>query len=217
MPPARLRYQTVEIGPYDIHVRSLWDRLQYDDDDGIAESFGVPPAMWSLFGIVWDSSKVLAERMVDMPVGGRRVLEVGCGIGLASLVLSRRQANVTATDQHPSAADFLAHNLTLNEGGPVPFVRAGWSDEEVDLGRFDLIIGSDLLYEAEQVDMLASFIHDHAAPTVEVVLVDPGRGHLGRFAHALQALGIEETRREAVVQEGYRGQVLVAERSAPVS
>ena len=42
----------------------------------------------------------------------KRILEVGCGIGLSSLILNRLNADITATDYHPEAEKFLI--LTQN-------------------------------------------------------------------------------------------------------
>jgi len=42
------------------------------------------------------------------------MLEVGCGLALASLVCHRRGIDVTASDCHPLASRFLLDNLRLN-------------------------------------------------------------------------------------------------------
>lgn len=131
--------------------------------------------------------------MFGYDVDGRRVLEVGCGIGLASLVLNRREADITATDQHPRAEAFLRLNAGLNDDAEIPFVRTDWVDDEDELGEFDLIIGSDLLYERDHVDALSSFIARHARATSEVLYVDGGRGMAGRFTTALTSFGFEAT------------------------
>ena len=52
-----------------------------------------------------------------------------------------------------------------------------------------MIIGSDLLYEREHVDLLAAFIDKHARPTCEVIIVDPGRGHHAPFSKKMIQLG----------------------------
>lgn len=189
MTALRLRYHTIEFGELDIHVRTLRDNQQYSDPQGIAENLGISSAAWPLFGIVWASSEVLAHLMVDFDIGEKRILEVGCGIGLASLVLNHRAADITATDHHPEAGNFLRRNVSLNDGAAIPFVRTGWSDRDSGLGEFDLIIGSDLLYEAGHVDLLAGFIDQHAKPACEVIIVDPGRGHHARFSKRMAARG----------------------------
>ena len=189
MSSLRFRYQTIEFGDTDIHVRTLRDRQQYFDVNGRAAKVGIFSATWPLFGIIWASGEVLAHLMFDYEVEGKRILEVGCGIGLASLVLNQRLADITATDHHPEAEYFLLENVKLNVGQEIPFVRTGWDDEESRLGEFDLIIGSDLLYERDHVELLSCFIDQHAGEHCEVILVDPGRGQGARFSKKMIRLG----------------------------
>lgn len=189
MTPLRIRYQTLEFACADIHLRTLRDLQQFGEDEGRAERVGVPLSSWPLFGVVWESSEVLAHLMGSYDVAGKRILEVGCGIGLASLVLNSRRANVTATDYHPEAEQFLAENVRLNGGPEIPFVRTGWADRRSALGTFDLVIGSDLLYEPDHVDLLSAFIDQHAERSCEVLIVDPGRGWQTRFSRRMEHLG----------------------------
>jgi 2-polyprenyl-3-methyl-5-hydroxy-6-metoxy-1,4-benzoquinol methylase len=74
-------------------------------------------------------------------------------------------------------------------------------------GRFDLIIGSDVLYERDDGGALAAFIERHAAPDCEVWIVDPNRGNRAAFTKALAGLGfaVSETVLEGV---GYRGRLM---------
>jgi len=189
MPTLRFRYQTIELGKFDIHVRTLRDNRQFADEEGCAEALGISSANWPLFGIIWDSGRMLARMMVDYEVAGRSILEIGCGIGLASLVLNQRNADITATDYHPEVADFLKLNASLNGGLPIPFVRTSWDDMNSALPRFDLLIGSDLLYERGYAESLSAFIDRHAQPSCEVLIVDPGRSECGRFNRSMTRLG----------------------------
>ncbi len=193
----RVRYQTLEFGDVDIHVRTLRNVQEFSDVDGVAARLGIGSATWPLFGVVWTSSEILAGLMVDYEIEGRRILELGCGIGLATLVLNHREADITATDHHPMAGPFLRHNVALNEGRAVPFVRTGWADEGTDLGAFDLIVASDVLYEADHVQLVAEFIDRHAKPKCAVVIVDPGRRQHARFSKAMVARGYRHTQRRA--------------------
>ena len=61
----------------------------------------------------WDSSQVLARLMVDFNIEGKRILELGCGMALSSLLLNRRGGDITATDYHPQAGVFLLAGLVL--------------------------------------------------------------------------------------------------------
>ena len=105
--PLRYRYQTFEFGREDIHLRTLRDTQQYSDPAGEAHRLGISAANWSLFGVVWDSSQILARLMVDFEIDGKRILELGCGMALSSLLLNRRGGDITATDYHPEAEAFL--------------------------------------------------------------------------------------------------------------
>jgi len=71
-------------------------------------------------------------------------------------------------------------------------VRTGWTESESSLGRFDLIVGSDLLYEPNHAEQLAGFIARHADETCELIVVDPGRGNVSSFSFELNSLGFEQ-------------------------
>jgi len=193
MSTLRYRYQTIEFGNLtiefgnlDIHLRTLRNRQEYSDDDGVAARLGIHSSNWSLYGVVWASGEMLARLMLEEhEIEGKRILEVGCGIGLASLVLNRRDADITATDYHPNAEAFLEENTRLNNGRKIPFVRTGWGDELTELGKFDLIIGCDLVYEYDQAELLASFVDQHAKPRCMVLILDPGRIHHRRFSNSM--------------------------------
>ena len=94
------------MGLHDYAIRSLKDRQEYEDINGLAELAGISSATWALFGVVWPSSLMLADIIDVQSLVGLRVLEMGCGLGLASLVAARRGANITASDYHPLAHSF---------------------------------------------------------------------------------------------------------------
>lgn len=172
----RLRYQTLVFTKNDIHLCTLRDRQQFHDPEGVAEKLGISSAAWPIFGVVWPSSIALACFMDEYDTGTKRILEIGCGIALPSLLLNQKDADITATDHHPEVESFLQRNAALNHGKDIAYERTDWEDNSDQLGSFDLIIGSDLLYEDEHAELLASFIHNHANSNGEVILVDPGRG-----------------------------------------
>ena len=103
MPGYETKQERIAIaGVDDLVIRSLLDRQQFADDDGAAERVGISTASWPLFGLLWPSGALLAARLGARPVrAGERILEVGCGLALASLVAHRRGADVTASDRHP--------------------------------------------------------------------------------------------------------------------
>ena len=131
-------------------------------------------------------------------------MEIGCGLALSSLVAHRRGANITASDCHPLARAFLDHNTALNGLSPIPYRHGLWGtaaareDGQAVLtlahdamlgGVFDLIIGSDILYERDEAGTLAHFINTHAAQRCEIWVVDPNRGNRGAFHKHMALLG----------------------------
>lgn len=185
----RLCYQTIEFGKTDIHLCTLRNRQEFHDPQRIAEKLGISSAAWPIFGILWPSSLVLAHYILDYDTTAKRILEIGCGTALSSLLLNRKHADITATDHHPETAAFLNRNTQLNGDRPIPFERTGWADDNDSLGLFDLIIGSDLLYEDEHIELLAGFIRSHSNPKCEIVIVDPGRGRKNKLAKRLLEFG----------------------------
>ena len=226
MPGYLTKQETIAVaGEADLIIRSLLDRQQFADPLGVAERLGVSSSNWPLFGLLWPSAAFLAARLALRPVrAGERILEIGCGLALASLVGHRRGADVTASDCHPLAESFLLENLRLNRLRPMKYrlgqwgVAAGLLATDVQ-GSFDLIIGSDLLYERDADDSLAAFISRHAAPAAEVWIVDPDRGNRPAFSRCMQAHGfalhdqrIDQPGTPAVA--AYRGRLLTYRRSS---
>jgi len=216
MPNVRFRYQTIEFDSHDIHIRSLRDKNQFSDRDGEAEELGISSASWPIFGLLWDSGSMLAELMHEFEAGDKRILEVGCGLALASHVLNHKNANITATDYHPEVKGFLDANSELNNHGKIPFVRTGWADETTKLGLFDVIIGSDLLYEQEHVELLSEFINRHAKPQCQLFIIDAGRGFKNKFSNKMQQLDFdkieEQTISEQAIDARYKYHLLKFER-----
>ncbi|MCZ8113388.1 methyltransferase domain-containing protein [Silanimonas sp.] len=173
--------------PY--RLRVLTDHQQFADPDGDAERAGISSAQWPLFGQLWPAGQRLAEAMHEFDVAGKRVLELGCGIGLASLVLQRRGADVLATDLHPLAETFLAYNAALNGLPALHYRRLGWASARPSLGRFDLIIAGDVLYERGQAEVVAEVIADYAADEADVIVTDAGRGYAAKLGKALTGQG----------------------------
>lgn len=189
MPGYSTRNQAVTISGHPYLLRILSDKQQFSDPDGYGARLGISSAQWSLFGQLWPAGRLLAQAMSRFDIAGKRILELGCGIGLASLVLQRRGGDIVASDIHPLAEPFLAYNASLNALPAVHYRHLRWDVELPALGRFDLIIASDVLYESAHAALLAGVVERHASPEAEVVITDPGRGESGRFTRMLGATG----------------------------
>ena len=212
MPGYATRLVTLRFGGFDYRIRALSDRQQFADPNGAAERAGISSANWCLFGQVWPAGRVLAQAMSSFDVAGKRILELGCGLGLSSLVLNRRKADITASDHHPLAEEFLTYNAALN-GLPAPaYLDIAWTLPQPGLGQFDLIIASDVLYERGHAEQLASLLALHAKPEAEVLITDPGRGNSGAFTTAMKAQGYAVDEVRSAFDDGdvppFRGRLL---------
>jgi predicted nicotinamide N-methyase len=215
-------------GVDDLLIRSLLDNNQFHDPLGEALNLGISSATWPLFGLLWPSGARLAARMAQRPVTAERILEIGCGLALSSLVAHRRGANVTASDCHPLTHAFLDRNTHLNELLPIPYRHGLWGtaaardDGQPVLtqahdapltGLFDLIIGSDILYERDDEGTLAQFIDAHAALNSEIWVIDPNRGNRSAFHKHMARVGFamqEQVLDQAALGEtpAYKGRML---------
>ena len=217
MAKLRFRFHSLEFGDTDIHLRTLRDNQQFDDPDGLAEDIGISSSSWPMFGVLYAAGEVLARTMQSYDVRGLRILEVGCGIGLSSLVLNERLADITASDYHPQAEVFLKYNARLNNSRPIPFFRSAWAESHAGIAKFDLIIGSDLLYQPDHAGMLSGFINRHAKQACRVIIVDPQRGNGPSFCRHMNGFQFAHTRTRhqanAAMTQPFKGHVLNFSRS----
>lgn len=122
---------------------------------------------------LWPASTALAQALPD--VAGRRVVELGCGLGLPSLVAAARGADVTATDWAPDAIELLRENARRN--GLVLRVEVrDWREPWEE--RFDVALAADVLYEQRNVEPLLARLRE-LAPVAYVGLA--GRPYEAEF------------------------------------
>ena len=182
------KHETISVNSTKYLIHSLKDRQQFFDYKERGAKLGISSATWSLFGVVWPASHVLATTVSKLVLEGKRVLEIGCGIALSSLVLHKMGANITASDYHPLAKEFLNKNAQANNLPPLKYLSGNWEENE-SLGEFDLIIGSDILYEPNHPKMVSEFIQRHSGADTQVIVVDPNRSNRSAFTKRMISLG----------------------------
>jgi predicted nicotinamide N-methyase len=166
-----------------------WAELRHQEG---AEGRSAP--YWA---IVWPSGLVLGDALAERDLEGARVLELGCGLAIPSLVAALRGASVTATDGSPDAVVFAAHNLALNHlDGEVAL--ADWRDAEILLegAPWDLVLASDVLYLRHNVEALLRLLPKLIGRSGEALVSDPSRAGGREFVASAKRIFSLETRHD---------------------
>jgi predicted nicotinamide N-methyase len=172
--------QSVSLPGGDLSLLQPSDAAELPDDGPVEWAPLVP--YWS---VLWRSGVALAREVAGAPLGGRRFVELGCGLGVPSLVAARGGAEVVATDAYAEALELLGRNAREN-GLSVATARVDWdrADDLVARGPFDLVLAADVLYERASVSPLLSLLPRLGG---EVWLADPGRPAAAAFLEQARA------------------------------
>jgi predicted nicotinamide N-methyase len=153
---------------------------------------------------LWPSALALARAVGVRVLHGARTLELGCGLGLPSLAAALAGGRVLATDWAPDAIAMTERNAARN-GLAIETLCVSWAQPEPLLARapWDLVLASDVLYEARNgvalLPLLPRLIDAHG----EIWLADPGRLAAGPFlAHAAETFTIERRPARELPQGG---------------
>lgn len=145
------------------------------------------------FGILWPASIGLAEYLQQhhAELRGKSVLELGAGLGLPSLVALHAGAQVLTTDFHPDVEFYFERNCqhSVLKGD---YRRLNWRESAEDIGLFDIVMGSDVLYESKHPREVVKGLRRFVKPGGMILLADPGRAYLGQFLTAMKEEGLRE-------------------------
>ena len=192
-----LKRHSERLGSVDLEIETLDDLDKAINDLCESADLKMQDAVFTedlcpYFGVVWPAARAVSEHVARM--GGwmkdKRVLELGCGLALPSLVAAKLGAKVVATDFHPDVPKFLERNIEINglKGtGALEYREYDWR-AQAPLGEFDFVIGSDILYEASHPKNVARALAANCARGSHIVLGDPGRVYLQACLDALTAM-----------------------------
>jgi predicted nicotinamide N-methyase len=133
---------------------------------------------------LWPAGLALAEAL-PRSLAGQAVVELGCGLGVPSLVAAARGARVTAVDWAAGAIELLRQNAVRN-GLVIEARRADWRQFE---GHFDLVLAADVLYERRNIAPLVTLL-PRLAPVALVAVA--GRPFEAEFLAAVDGEQVAE-------------------------
>ena len=169
-----LRFRTsVEDATVDDHIFSILRPA--NSDDLIREEDFVKDERLPYWADVWPSSIVLAGKLMELKGRGKTALELGCGVGLSTLAATSAGFDVLSTDYYEDALDITRANVFRNLGKIARTRLVDWRHLPRDLGTFDLVFASDVLYEKEYAELLPVLLRGLLAPAGLALIADPGR------------------------------------------
>lgn len=138
------------------------------------------------YGIVlWPAAIALAHELAVREVKGLRVLELGAGTGLPGIVAAARGAHVVQTDRQELVLHLCRLNAQRNGAPMILHQIADWTEWR-DADRYDLILGSDILYAPGLHAPLRHIFETNLAPGGRVLVSDPFRAASVQMLEAME-------------------------------
>ncbi|PZF98930.1 class I SAM-dependent methyltransferase [Micromonospora deserti] len=135
----------------------------------------LPPPYWAS---VWAGGQALARHLLDHPelAAGRRVLDLAAGSGLVAIAAALAGADrVVANDIDPYAVAAVTVNARANR---VAVAAIGGDLLDSEPTGVDLLVAGDVLYSPAMAARMLPFLRRVASAGADVLVGDPGRGHL---------------------------------------
>ena len=123
-----------------------------------------------LWAKIWPASWILAGYLADRPVAStKRILEIGAGIGLVSIVAASFGHSITMTDSNPDALQFARANAIINGCPQLPIQVLDWNNPQLE-ETVDCIVASEVTYKKVDLLPLLSLFKSCLKPEGEVIL-----------------------------------------------
>lgn len=197
-----LTWRVIGTAPSTGHDIGIWALADPDAmlDQLTQEEFDATDERMPYFGLIWPSAEALVLWLLAGPaLTNLRILDLGCGLGPCGFVAAHLGARVTFFDWEPRALKIIAASAREQDlpEDSFDFAVGDWRDPP-ELGRFDRIIGADVLYEARNAEPVASFLNGHLQTDGEAWIADPGRLHAQDFPAIARQHGLKMLERRAL-------------------
>jgi predicted nicotinamide N-methyase len=136
---------------------------------------------------IWPSSMALTSFLQAEPdwVRGKRVLEMGAGIGMPSFSVARHALEVIISDHSPEAIELAEKNILQLGLKNARALRLDWNElPELLIG--ETVLMSDVNYSPDQFGSLLNVIRKFLEQGATVILSTPQRITATQFVEALQ-------------------------------
>lgn len=148
----------------------------------------------SLHGFrVWPSSWLLIDYFkLSNPVRHSRVLDIGCGWGLAGIYCAKNHSSkVTCVDRDSEVFPYVQLHAEINNV-EITAIKTGFETlSGIEMKSYEIMIGADICFWVNMVDTLKSLIHRAFESNIKsVIIADPGRSPFEMLAQYFVNTGI---------------------------
>ena len=123
-----------------------------------------------LWAKIWPASLVLAGCLAEMPVvPEKKIIEIGAGAGLVSIVAACWGHDITLTESNPDALQFARANALVNDCPRLPILDLDWNSPQLE-DTVDLLVASEVTYKSEDLQPLLGLFKRCLSPDGEVLI-----------------------------------------------
>lgn len=139
-----------------------------------------------LWSKIWEATAVLSFHLSTIkPDPGKRFLEIGAGMGVAGLVGAKLGHSMTVTEYNDDAIEFARANAVLNNIGNVDIRKLDWNNPLIE-GKFDYIIGSEVVFKQEDIPGLHQLFQHYLKPGGTILLAEGMRKTTKAFVEYME-------------------------------
>ena len=129
-----------------------------------------------LWAKIWKASWVLSGYLAELPPDvNQRLLEIGAGVGLVSIVAATFGHQITMTEYNSDALNFARANACLNNCPDLPIKKLDWNHPGLK-DQFDLIVAAEVTYDEASFLPLIRLFKSNLKPEGEIILASEIRG-----------------------------------------
>jgi predicted nicotinamide N-methyase len=166
------------------------------DAAAIARHTATSGGLLPYWALVWPSGLALAETLLADPgaVRGKRMLELGCGLGTTAIAALACGARLRVADCFAETLLFCRYNALRNAGRQPHTLLLNWRTAAgreacVAGAPYDTLLGADILYEQDDLEPLLDLVPRLLVPNGAFWLAEPGRRISRAFVQAAAAHG----------------------------
>ena len=167
---------------------------------------------WLYWNRIWPSSVALSEWLIreffPVKLAGKKILEIGCGTGLAGVVAARLGGITRFSDLVPVTLEAVKETCRMNHINHFEAGTLDWFEKiESNGSKFDMILGSEIFYDVKILAGIAQILEKMLAAGGTGIFCDPNRLGLDTVERAFQRnfiLSVEKIPLNRLERKGHR-------------